>query len=163
MELVIREATEQDIDQVWNIFSKVIAAGDAFVFDPSTPFKDFKKYWFAEHMKTYVAEEGSNIIGSYYIKPNQPGLGSHIANAGYMVDPSQRGKGIGTKMCEHSILQARNLQYRGMQFNIVVSTNSSALKIWKQFGFQIIGTTPGAFRHANLGYVDTHIMFKSLV
>jgi hypothetical protein len=49
-----------------------------------------------------------------------------------------------------------------MQYNLVVSTNERAVRLWKRMGFDIIGTVPGAFRHPRLGYVDAYVMFKSL-
>ena len=162
--MVIREAAiELDYDGVWEIFLDVISRGDVFSFLPETPKSDLKKLWFADNMDTFVAVDNSGkIIGSYYIKPNQPGLGNHIANGGYMVHPEVKGKGIGRLLCQHSIDFAREKGYSGMQFNMVVSTNASAVKLWKSFGFSIIGTIPQAFRHQKLGLVDAYIMYKSL-
>ena len=79
-----------------------------------------------------------------------------------MVNPSFHGRGTGKLLCEHSIRFAREKGYLGIQFNIVVSTNTAAVKLWQKFGFNIIGTTPKGFRHQELGLVDTHIMFKDL-
>ncbi len=162
--MVIREAAiELDYDGVWEIFLDVISRGDVFSFLPDTPKSDLRKLWFADNMDTFVAVDNSGkIIGSYYIKPNQPGLGNHIANGGYMVHPEVKGKGIGRLLCQHSIDFAREKGYSGMQFNMVVSTNASAVKLWKSFGFSIIGTIPQAFRHQKLGLVDAYIMYKSL-
>jgi L-amino acid N-acyltransferase YncA len=160
----IRKAViEKDYDGVWEIFSEVISGGDVFSFLSDTPKTELKKRWFADNMDTFVAVDNSGkIVGSYYIKPNQPGLGSHIANAGYMVHPGEKGKNIGKRMCQHSIDFARDKGYLAMQFNMVVSTNESAVKLWKSFGFSIIGTIPQAFRHQRLGLVDSYIMYKSL-
>ena len=152
-----------DYDKVWEIFRDVIATGDTYVFDPGTPKEDLQKHWFAEYMDTFVATDDDNeISGTYIIKPNQIGLGNHIANCSYMVNPRHHGKGIGKRLCEHSINFAREKGFSGIQFNIVVSTNESAVNLWKKFGFEIIGTTPKGFRHKTLGFVDTYIMFKSL-
>jgi ribosomal protein S18 acetylase RimI-like enzyme len=79
-----------------------------------------------------------------------------------MVNPNYQGKGTGKLLCEHSIGFAKQKGYLGIQFNIVVSTNITAVNLWKKFGFEIIGTTPKGFRHKELGLVDTYIMFKSL-
>ena len=160
--LIIRKALEADIDQVWAIFSEVIKTGDTYVFYPNTPKGDLKKYWFADYMETYVIEEKERILGTYVIKPNQIDLGNHIANCSYMVSPKAQGKGIGKKLCEHSIKIAKERNYKGIQFNIVVSTNEGAVGLWKKYGFRIIGTTPKGFRHPTLGFVDTHIMYKEL-
>lgn len=160
--MTIRKATKSDIEPVWEIFSEVIKTGDTYVFRPDTPKSDLTKHWFADYMETYVLEDQGRILGTYIIKPNHIDLGSHIANCSYMVHPNARGKGIGKKLCQHSIDMAKTHGYEGIQFNIVVSTNTAAIALWKKFGFEIIGTTPKGFRHAQRGLVDTYIMYKDL-
>lgn len=160
--MIIRKASEFDYDPIWSIFAEVIQSGDSYVFDPNTPKTELAKYWFTDYMTTFVAEEDGMVLGTYIIKPNQIGLGNHIANCSYMVSSKARGKGVGKLLCEHSIAYAKEQGYQGIQFNIVISTNTAAVALWKKYGFQIIGTTPKGFRHASLGYVDTYIMFKSL-
>lgn len=162
--MVIRRADiQQDYDKVWDIFSNVIKSGDTYVFDPGTPKELLSRYWFADYMDTFVAiDSDGEILGTYIIKPNQIDLGNHIANCGYMVSPKYQGRGIGKHLCEHSIAFAKGKGYLGIQFNIVVSTNTLAVTLWKKFGFEIIGTTPKGFRHKSLGFVDTYIMFKQL-
>lgn len=160
--LKIRKATENDYNQVWEIFSKVIKTGDTYVFDPGTPKSDLQKHWFAAYMQTFVIEENGVILGTYIIKPNQIDLGNHIANCSYMVSPEAQGRGIGKLLCGHSLQIAKESGYLGIQFNIVVSTNEPAVKLWQKFGFEIIGTTPNGFRHAKLGLVDSYIMYKNL-
>jgi ribosomal protein S18 acetylase RimI-like enzyme len=153
----------KDYDGIWDIFSRVIESGDTYVFDPNTPKEALRKHWFADYIDTFVAiDEADTIAGTYIIKPNQIDLGNHIANCGYMVNPSYQGRGIGKLLCAHSIEFARQKGYSAIQFNIVVSTNTKAVKLWKTFGFEIIGTTPKGFRHQELGMVDTYIMFKDL-
>lgn len=158
----IRKAIETDFDKVWGIFSEVIKTGDTYVFNPNTPKKDLQKHWFADYMETYVIEENEQILGTYIIKPNQIDLGNHIANCSYMVNPNAQGKGIGKKLCEHSLQIAKEREFEAIQFNIVVSTNQGAVELWKKYGFYIIGTTPNGFRHPKLGLVDTYIMYKKL-
>jgi ribosomal protein S18 acetylase RimI-like enzyme len=115
-------------------------------------------------MHTYVYENADGtVVGTYVLKPNQVDLGSHIGNAGFMVSPDFQGKGIGSAMCEHCLTTAQQLGFKAMQFNCVVSTNVTAIAVWKKFGFQIIGTIPEAFNHLQLGkLVDAHIMYRKL-
>ena len=160
--MIIRPASPQDQDAVWEIFSAVIQTGDTYVFSPQTPRSDLPKHWFADYMQTYVAEENGQIVGTYILKPNQVDLGSHVANASYMVHPNAQGHGVGSQMCEHSLVLAKELGYSAMQFNIVVSTNQAAVMLWKKYGFEIIGTTPMGFNHQILGLVDTYIMYKAI-
>lgn len=161
--MIIRRATPQDYDAVWEIFSEVIRGGDTYVFPEDTPKADLKTHWFASYMETYVVEdENGEIVGTYILKPNHLGRGSHVANASYMVKPSAQGKGIGSLLCKHSLDTAKNAGYLSMQFNIVVSTNTTAVKLWQKFGFEIIGTTPKGFQHKELGLVDTYVMWRGL-
>jgi len=161
-QLTIREATAQDRDAVWEIFRATIAPGDAFVYDPKTPRGEAEAYWFAKGTRTYVAEHQGKVVGSYILRPNRPGLGNHVSNAGFMVDPAARRLGVGRAMGEHALAEARRLGYRAMQFNFVIATNESALRLWEELGFKIVGTLPGAFRHADKGMVDAYVMFRSL-
>jgi len=160
--MIIRLAIENDFDAVWAIFKSVVSVGDTYVFEPNTPKADLQKYWFAKYMQTYVAEINEQIVGTYIIKPNQPGLGKHISNCSYMVHPQFRGQGIGGAMCQHSIDIAKQSNYKAIQFNIVISSNVAAVNLWKKFGFKIVGTIPNAFKHATLGFVDAFVMYLDL-
>jgi ribosomal protein S18 acetylase RimI-like enzyme len=159
----IRPAEEKDTDGIWKIFEIVIKSGDTYAFDPNTTKEIFPQYWLANNMRTFVAIEDDKVLGTYFIKPNQVGLGAHIANCGYMVHPEARGNGLGKSLCEHSLLKAKELGYIGMQFNLVVSTNETAVKLWKKLGFKVIGTTPNGFNHSKLGYVDAYIMYREII
>ena len=109
-----------------------------------------------------VVEGEERIVGMYKVVPNQPGLGSHVANASFMVAPADSGKGAGRDMALHCLREARRSGFRAMQFNFVVSTNLRAVALWRSLGFAIVGTLPGAFRHKELGYVDAYVMYRSL-
>jgi L-amino acid N-acyltransferase YncA len=161
--LTIRAAIETDRDAIWEIFHAVVASGDTYAFDPRISREDALAYWFREDTHTYVAAQDRHVVGTYILRPNQPGSGSHVANAAFMVAPTARGQGIGRAMGEHCLSEARRLGFRAMQFNFVVSTNESAIRLWQQLGFKIVGTLPGAFRHPEKGYVDVYVMFRSLL
>jgi ribosomal protein S18 acetylase RimI-like enzyme len=117
----------------------------------------------AKPLATYVALWEREVVGTYYIKPNQPGLGSHICNAGYMVGTQARGRGVARAMCEHSQREGKKLGFRAVQFNLVVSSNEVAVSLWRKMGFSVVGTVPEAFHHQELGYVDALVMYKSLL
>jgi ribosomal protein S18 acetylase RimI-like enzyme len=160
--LLIRRTNDADRDAIWTIFKQVINRGDSYTFTPDTSRADAEAFWLSDKVQTYVACEGADVVGSYILKANQPGLGSHVANAGYMVRDDQQGRGIGRAMCEHSLEEARNAGYEAMQFNIVVSTNEAAVALWKKMGFEIVGTLPKAFRHLEFGLVDAYVMYRFL-
>jgi len=159
----IRQATDADRDAIWNIFHQVVAAGDTYALDPNISREDALAYWFAAGTHTYVAEQPAiGVAGTYILRPNQSGGGSHVANAGFMVSAGARGQGLGREMAEHCLSEARRLGFRAMQFNYVISTNTAAIRLWKDLGFEIVGTLASAFRHPDKGYVDVYVMYRSL-
>jgi len=110
----------------------------------------------------YVAEQANRIVGTYALRPNQPSLGDHVANCGYMTHPDARGRGVGGAMCEHSLAAARERGYTALQFNFVVASNEGAVRLWQKHGFAVVGRVPLAFRHRALGPVDVLIMHRAL-
>lgn len=179
----IRPATSADRDAIWKIFHEIVSAGDTYAFDPKTSRAEALAYWFRADTHTYVAElhsvedgvavpgkptasptiQDRKIVGTYILRPNQSGPGSHVANAGFMVARDSEGLGVGRKMAEHCLSEAQRMGFHAMQFNFVVSTNTRAIDLWKRLGFEIVGTLPRAFRHPEKGYVDVYVMFRSLL
>ena len=158
----IRPALETDFEAMWRIFRAVVATGTTYTFDPETPRQDAFDYWFRPGVRSYVAEEEGRVTGMYKIIANQPGLGSHVANASFMVDPELAGKGLGRLMGVHCLREAKDAGFTAMQFNFVVSSNAAAVELWKKLGFSIVGTLPKVFRHRELGYVDAYVMYRFL-
>jgi ribosomal protein S18 acetylase RimI-like enzyme len=158
----IRKFEPRDWPAVWQIIEPVFRSGETCAYAPDISEGDARKSWIDAHPATYVAESDGVILGTYYLKPNQPGLGSHVCNAGYIVSEQARGKGVATLMCEHSQKEAVRMGFRAMQFNIVVATNETAVRLWQKLGFEIVGRLPGAFKHSKLGFVDAFVMFKQL-
>ena len=158
----IRKANPADKKAVWQIIKSVIAGGDTYVFAPDSPEDEMLAYWFSPDKYVYVAEEDGEILGTYWIKANQPGLGSHVGNGAYMVSANAKGKGIGRSMAEHSIEEARRIGFKSIQFNFVVKSNEVAVNLWKRVGFEIIGEIPDAFNHKELGMTNAYIMYRTL-
>lgn len=158
----IRKAEDRDKPAVWRIIQSVIAGGDTYVFDPDTPEDEMMAYWFSPEKYVYVAEEDGKVLGTYWIKANQPGLGSHVGNGAYMVSPDAKGNGVGRKMAEHSIEEARRLGFHSIQFNFVVKSNEVAVNLWKSVGFEVIGEIPDVFNHKQNGLTNALIMYRKL-
>ena len=160
----IRPATDADADAIWKIFHEVVADGDTYALDPNISREDALAYWFGPGTHTYVAEQpAKGIDGTYILRPNQSGGGSHVANAGFMVSANARGQGMGRAMADHCLSEARRLGFRAMQFNYVISTNTGAIRLWQDLGFEIVGTLPDAFHHSEKGYADVYVMYRSLL
>lgn len=154
----IRKAEESDFDGIWRIFHQIVQKGETYAFAPETTREQAHSIWMSETVLTYVACLDDEVVGTYILKANQPGSGSHVANAGYMVKDDYHGKGIGRLMCEHSLTAAREMGFLAMQFNMVVSSNEAAVALWKKMGFAVVGCVPKAFRHKKNGLVDTFVM-----
>jgi ribosomal protein S18 acetylase RimI-like enzyme len=159
---VIRAASDADFPGIWTIFQQVIAAGDTYAYAADTTRREARRLWTEAPAEAFVAENDERIVGTYTLKPVQPGLGNHIANCGYMTHRDARGRGIGDALCAHSLITARERGYTAMQFNFVVASNEGAIRLWQKHGFGILGRVPGAFRHRELGLTDVLIMHRAL-
>ena len=160
--LKIREATEADFETIWPIFHEIASAGETYAYPRDTSEEEAGRLWMDLPRQTYVAEENGKILGTYYIKTNQAGPGSHVCNCGYMVSSKARGRGLATAMCEHSQKVAIELGYKAMQFNFVAASNEGAVRLWNKLGFETVGRLPKAFNHPTKGYVDALVMYKWL-
>jgi GNAT superfamily N-acetyltransferase len=156
----IRAARPEEKDRVWDIFSRVIAAGESYVFEPDSAIDVFETGWWG--YDPFVAVIDREVAGTFILRPNYRGLGSHVANAGFMVHPDFQGRGVGRAMGTACLREARKQGYASMQFNMVVSTNEPAVRLWKSLGFQISGTLPKVFRHSRFGLVDAYVMNRDL-
>ncbi len=65
-------------------------------------------------------------------------------------------------MGEHALDEAKRAGYAAMQFNFVIATNTPAVRLWTDLGFEIAGTLPRAFRLPNGQLVDAYVMRQDL-
>jgi ribosomal protein S18 acetylase RimI-like enzyme len=158
--LLVRRARPSDQDTIWRIMEPIIRAGETYPLASDMSKNDALAYW--NRAEVFVVEDGQEILGTYQLRPNWFGGGSHVANIGYMTSPAAMGRGIGRMMVEHSLQEARESGFKAVLFNFVVSTNERAVHLYKNFGFGTIGIAPLAFLHPKRGYVDILMMFKAL-
>jgi len=160
--LQIRQIEASEFVLVWPIFHAVVGAGDTYAYDPEMTFDEARDLWTRPPARCFVAERGETVVGAYCLRPNQTGLGDHVANAGYMVAVDARGQGVASAMCAHSLDVARAAGFRAMQFNFVAASNEGAVRLWQRHGFAIVGRVPAAFRHRRLGPTDVLVMHRFL-
>ncbi len=160
--ITIRAANKADFEAIWCIFKRVVAKGDSYVFPMDATQGDARAYWLSADFKTFVAILDGAVVGMYKLRPNNIGLGAHVSNASFMVDPEFQGHGVGKAMGLHCLDEARRDGYLAMQFNFVVSTNEPAVKLWQQLGFEIVGTLSKSFQHTAMGLVDAYVMYRFL-
>ncbi len=160
--LAIRAATPADDDAIWRILEPTFRAGETYPIPRDVSRTDALAYWRSAGHAVFVAEQGGDIAGTYYLRANTQGGGAHVANCGYMAAVDAMGRGVARAMCEHSLQQARQRGFAAMQFNFVIASNERAVKLWQSLGFKIVGTLPAAFRHPTRGLVDAYVMFLAL-
>lgn len=119
-------------------------------------------YWFGADKEVFVAEEAGVVLGTYYLRANQGGGGTHVANCGYMTGAAATGRGVARAMALHSFDAAKARGFRAMQFNFVVASNDRAVRLWQSLEFAVVGRLPDAFEHPALGFVDALVMFRTL-
>lgn len=159
----VREAVEADFEAIWPIFREIVSAGETYPYPQEMKRDQAFHVWMELPRLTHVYEDSGQILGTYYIKSNQLGLGGHVCNCGYMVASAARGMGVASSMCEHSQEIARKLGYKAMQYNLVVSTNTAGVNLWTKMGFETVGRLPKAFNHPVYGFVDALVMYKWLL
>jgi L-amino acid N-acyltransferase YncA len=163
----LRPATLADFDEVWPFFQRVLAAGGTYFYPAEIDRDELRAIWFggstAEHpARVHVAMLEGRVVGSFVVKQCHPGLGSHVANASFVVSPDAQAQGVGRTMGMAALEVARGDGYRAMQFNRVIRSNLPAVQLWQSLGFEIVGTAPEAYRHPQLGLVDALVMYRLL-
>lgn len=156
----IRPATPADRDALWSMLEPVFRAGDTYAVDPGIPRDDALAYWMSA--RAYVAEDDGTPLGTYYIRPNQQGGGSHVCNCGYVTARGAEGRGVARAMLAHSLTEAKSLGFEAMQFNFVLASNTRAIDLWKRAGLTEIGRIPKAFKPRPGTTVDALILHRFL-
>jgi ribosomal protein S18 acetylase RimI-like enzyme len=160
--LTVRAAVDADSPSIWKVLEPIVRAGETYALPRELTRGDALAYWCSSHHDVFVADESGEVIGTYYLRANQSGGGSHVANCGYMTAATASGRGVARAMCAHSLTYAKSRGFRAMQFNFVVSANQRAVRLWQSFGFEIVGRLPEAFLHPGAGYVDAYVMYRML-
>ena len=159
---MIRTAQTSDASAIWAMIEPIVRAGETYALPRDMTQSQAIAYWTGPDRETFIAEDNGRVVGTYYLRANQSGGGAHVANCGYITASDAMGRGVARAMCEHSLELARARGFRAMQFNLVVSTNERAVRLWQSIGFAIVGNLPGAFAHPEKGDVDALVMFRKL-
>jgi len=152
----------QEKEAVRELLNQVIVEG--LTYPQANPLSEteFAAYWLVADAFVVRKIPDSEVLGAFYIKPNFPGRCSHICNAGFIVQPEYRGKGIGKLMGEKMLEIAANLGYKAVMFNLVFASNIASIKIWQSLGFELIGRIPAAAHLKDGRVVDALMFYKDL-
>lgn len=150
---MIRKFESGDLPQMIDIWNEIVTDGDSFPQKEKLTLKSSEQFFFGQSF-TGVLEMDNKITGLYILHPNNVGRCGHIANASYAVKKGERGKKIGEKLILHSIVTAREMNFRILQFNAVTVTNTGALHLYRKLGFIQLGIIPGGFCNKTDEYID---------
>ena len=158
-------AAQRDRDALHRLYAIIVEEGVSYPHERVPGPEEFDEYWFRG--KTTVGAyrlnaQESGMIGAFYLKANWPGRARHVANAGFIVAPEWRGRGLGWLLGAVMLDYARDLGYQSVIFNLVFTENMPARHLWKKLGFIELGAIPGAVRKNDGSYQDGIIMFRSL-
>ena len=158
----IRATTAQDDAALWRMLEPVFRSGETYAIDPSISRQEALRYWTSADAGSYVIAQNGILLGTYYLKTNAQGGGSHVCNCGFITGPDAAGKGVARAMLSDALTRAKTSGYKAMQFNFVLSNNARAIDIWTRAGFDIVGRLPKAFDHPTDGMIDAFVLFKTL-
>ena len=165
IELVL--AGKRDLPALARLYERIVAEGTSYPHERPLAEDEFQDYW-VRGKSTVVAYERPRktdveLLGAFYLKPNWPGRARHVANAGFIVAPEWRNRGLGWLLGAVMLDYAKELGYRSVIFNLVFSENHAARHLWEKLGFRVLSVIPGAVRKNDGQYQDALIMFRSLV
>lgn len=159
--MTIRQFEDRDIERAREIWNEIVRDGVAF---PQLEELDTQSGldFFHSQSFTGVCEENGELLGLYILHPNNVGRCGHICNASYAVASRARGRGVGEALVLHCLKTAKELGFRIMQFNAVVSNNTTALRLYAKLGFTQLGVIPGGFLMKDGSYQDIIPHYKEL-
>jgi L-amino acid N-acyltransferase YncA len=162
--VLIREATDADLPAFVPIFREVVDAGETYAYPEDLSDAQIKAIWFesAPGRTVMAVDDDGTLLGSAKMGPNRPGRGSHVGTASFMVGSAARGKGVGRALAEDMVAWHQREGYAAIQFNAVVETNTIAVRLWQDLGFEILTTVPAAFESRTHGRVGLHVMLREL-
>ncbi len=160
----IREARLEDFEEIYDIFCQILDEGKTYSYSRKemTPERSLAYWISAPGTHCFVADAKGKVAGVCAVRPNRTGRAGHVANASFMVHHSYRKQGIARALGKKALSYAKKEGYKSMQFNFVVSANQTAVELWMDFGFKVVGTLPKGFKHATKGKVDVYIMHRFL-
>ena len=162
--MLIRDATDADLPAFVTIFREIVGAGETYAYPEDLSDAQIKALWVESAPgRTVVAlDDDGTLLGSAKMGPNRPGRGAHVGTASFMVGAAARGKGVGRALAEDMVAWHRREGYSAIQFNAVVETNTAAVRLWKDLGFEVLTTVPAAFESRTHGRVGLHLMVLEL-
>ncbi len=162
--MLIRDFTAEDLPAFAPIFRAIVDDGETYAYPEGLTDDEIADLWWERPPGRAVVavDDDGTLLGSAKMGPNRPGRGAHVGTASFMVGPAARGKGVGRALAEDMVAWHRREGYSAIQFNAVVETNTTAVRLWQDLGFEVLTTVPAAFESRSHGRVGLHVMYLRL-
>jgi phosphinothricin acetyltransferase len=160
MEVILRRAEFQDLEELTNIFNQAILTRTSTGFTETFTTAE-RLVWFDEHNERYpiiVTEVNEKTVGYITISPYRTGRSAfdRTVEVSYFVDEDYQGQGLGSKLLEGMLEVVKKLKYKAV-IAILFHTNRPSIRLLQKYGFQRWGICP------NVGEIDgkvfTHLYY----
>lgn len=138
----IRPAEMTDVEAITQIYNEAIRTTTA-TFDTEPKTLEERRGWFTSHGERYpilVAQLDGNVVGwSCLTKWSDRPAYDVTAETSFYVQEGHRGKGIGRRLKQATIDQARQLGFHSLLARVAEGSEES-LHLNEAFGFHHVGT-----------------------
>lgn len=153
--LKIEEFKKEYVKDAISIWNDIVEDGIAFPQKEALDEKSGTEFFNSQSFTGIAIDTDSNeVVGLYILHPNNVGRCGHISNASYAVKKLKRGMHIGEFLVKDCLAKAKEIGFKILQFNAVVATNTSALKLYAKLGFTQLGIIPNGFLMKDGTYED---------
>jgi len=146
---IFRFFSRDDLDDIWNIFNKVVQEGKYIpVINPVTSRFEKENWYFRQKEEdniVVVAEIDKHVVGQCMIEHIGWDAAYHVGELGIIIAPEYRNIGIGQILIQESLIAAQDKPFE----KIILScfhTNLRALNLYKKLGFQEVGYRDQQFK-----------------
>jgi RimJ/RimL family protein N-acetyltransferase len=138
--MIVRPATEDDLDAVVDVLTEVAAEGrwigTELPIDRAGRLERWRKSLFEEGRGAmFVAEEGGKIVGSADLTGVAGPCGTGVMDLGLAIVAGHRGKGVGSALTQACIDWAREAGAHKIALQ-VWPHNEPARALYRKFGFE---------------------------
>ena len=143
-------AGQEELPMINRIYNQAVQQGFCTAHLKAVNMEE-RKRWFASHdpdrFPVYVALNRGRTVGWASLGPYREGRQAlaHVAEVSYYVEEEERGKGIGSRLLNHSIAVAPGFGF-SVLIAILLDKNPASIGLLKKYGFKEWGRMPGIAR-----------------
>ena len=161
----LRHIQRQDVDCIWKIYNQVVDEGIYLPTFERVESMLEKLSWYNNLIEQenlcLVAvdpnlEINKNIVGQCTIENLDWETARHVATLGILIEKNYRNLGLGRKLIEYSIQEAKKISKKKLILT-TLATNEYAIRLYKSIGFKEVGRYSKQYL-MNDKYIDEILM-----